>query len=235
MLGSIWRSAKNVFIMLIVFAVCVLCAVLFMNSEKIGAGVGSVSGKAVGMAVGSFDGVTEGISAGYHEGKEEGLSAADTEAEVEDKVKELGNLRVLVANVDIPTYHELGTKYAALYLFRGSAVFSVDLTKAEITRNAKGEVVITLPEPTADVNIDISRTKRLAEYQRLIFNGSASDGIEAYLNSLKLIDNIALDKVSNYETLLTMARDSAKKQVTRVTEGVCVDCSGVTVKFPDEN
>ena len=235
MLGSIWRSAKNVFIMLIVFAVCVLCAVLFMNSEKIGAGVGSVSGKAVGMAVGSFDGVTEGISAGYHEGKEEGLSAADTEAEVEDKVKELGNLRVLVANVDIPTYHELGTKYAALYLFRGSAVFSVDLTKAEITRSTSGAVVITLPKPTAVVSIDDSETERLAEYQALIFNGSAEDGFEAYLNALKVIDNIALEEVSNYDTLLTMARDSAIKQVTRVTEGVCVNCSSVNVKFRGEN
>ena len=235
MLANLGRSVKNVLYLLAAIAIFALCVVLCVDSKKIGASVGAVSGKAVGMAVGSFDGVTEGISAGYHEGKEEGLSAADTEAEVKTKVQELGNLRVLAANVEIPNYHEVGTKSAALDVFCGSAVFSVDLTKAEITRNAKGEVVITLPEPTADVNIDISRTKRLAEYQRLIFNGSAGDGIDAYLNTLKTINDFAWEKVSNYDTLMTMAKDSAVKQVKRVAEGVCVDCSGVDVKFRGEN
>ena len=235
MLANLGRSIKNVLYLLAAIALCVLCVALCVNSKKIGAGVGSVSGKAVGMAVGSFDGVTEGISAGYHEGKEEGLSAKDIEGEVENKVTELGNLRVLVANVEITDNLDVGTKASSLDVFCGNAVFSVDLTKAEITRNAKGAVVITLPEPTADLNIDISRTKRLAEYQRLIFNGSAGDGIDAYLNTLKTINDFAWEKVSNYDTLMTMAKDSAVKQVKRVTEGVCVDCSGVDVKFRGEN
>ena len=235
MLTNLWKNAKKVIVLAAVIAVCVLCAVLYVNSDKIGAEVGAAAGKAVGKAIGSFDGVTEGISAGYQDGKAEGLSAEDTEAEVEKTVKELGNLRVLVMNVNIPNFHKVGEKYAALYRFCGRAVFSVDLTKAEITRTGDGVVVITLPEPTAEVNIDESETELLAEYQALIFNGSAEDGIDAFLNTLKEIDDIALDEISNYDTLMDRARKSAKSQVERVTEGVCVNCSGVTVKFPDEN
>jgi hypothetical protein len=235
MLADIRKNAKIVMTLVIVIAVCVLCVVLCLNSDKIGAKVGAAAGKAVGMAVGSFDGVTEGLSTGYQDGKAEGLSAKDTEAEVKTKVHELGNLRVLAANVEIPNHHEVGKKGSALDVYCGSAVFSVDLTQAEITRNADGEVTVILPVPTADVNIDISRTKRLAEYQSTFFNGSAGDGIDAYLNTLKTLNDFTWDKVSNYDTLMTMAKDSAVKQVTRVTEGVCVDCSGVDVKFRSEN
>ncbi len=235
MLADIRKNAKIVMTLVIVIAVCVLCVVLCLNSDKIGAKVGAAAGKAVGMAVGSFDGVTEGLSTGYQDGKAEGLSAKDTEAEVKTKVHELGNLRVLAANVEITNHHEIGKKGSALDVYCGSAVFSVDLTQAEITRTADGEVTVILPEPTADVNIDISRTKRLAEYQSTFFNGSAGDGIDAILNTLKMIDSIALEEVSNYETLLTRARESARKQVKQVSESVCVNCSNVAVIFPDEN
>ncbi len=234
MFTKLKRNARKLLILVIALAVCALSVGLFLNAEEVGKAVGSTAGSSVGKAVGSFEGVTKGLGAGYESGKAEGLSAEDTEAEVMTAVQELGNLRVLVANVDIPNYHELGKKYAALYLFRGSAVFSVDLTKAVITRSADGAVTVTLPEPTAKVSINDSETKLLAEYQAAFFNGSAEDGFEAYLNTLKAVDNIALEEVSNYENLLTMARDSAKKQVRRVTESVCVNCGTVTVEFRSE-
>ena len=151
--------------------------------------------------------------------------------EMTHTIREVGNLEVLVANVEIPDYHEVGKKYAALYLFRGSAVFSVDLSKASISKTAEGEVIILLPEPTAVVNINDSETELLAEYQRKFFNGSADDGFQAFLNSLKMIDSIALDKVSNYELLMEMARASARKQTEMLAGGVCVNCSQITVLF----
>ncbi len=235
MLANLTENARNVVKMLIAILVFALCIMLYMHSEEIGAGVGALGGKTVGLALGSYDGVTKGISAGTQEGKAMGLSAADTEGEMVSKVKELGNLRVLVANVDISNYHELGSKYAALYLFRGSAIFSVDLTKADMMRNNAGEVVIMLPEPTAKVLINDSETELVKDYQRRFFNGSSEDGFEAYLNTLRMIDNISLEEVSNYEALLTMARDSARNQVRRVTESVCVDCKSITVDFRSEN
>ena len=139
------------------------------------------------------------------------------------------------SGVEIPDYHEVGKKYAALYLFRGSAVFSVDLSKASISKTADGEVIILLPEPTAVVNINDSETELLAEYQRTFFNGSADDGFQAYLNSLRLVDQIALEKVSNYQMLMDMAKASARKQVMMLSQNVCINCSRITVLFRTES
>ena len=125
--------------------------------------------------------------------------------------------------------------YAALYLFRGSAVFSVDLSKASVSRTAEGEVIILLPEPDAVVNINDSETELLAEYQRKFFNGNADDGFQAFLNSLRMINTIALDKVSNYDVLMDMAMASARKQAEMLASGVCIDCRQITVLFRTES
>ena len=171
---------------------------------------------------------------GARAGKESGLSAEDTTAEISRTVQNLGNLEVLVANVEIPDYHEVGNKYAALYLFRGSAVFSVDLMQASVSRTSDGEVIILLPEPNSAVHINDSETELLAEYQRKFFNGNADDGFQAYLNSLRMIDTISPEKVSNYSMLMEMARNSAKKQVRLLSESVCANCSKITVLFRTE-
>ncbi len=207
---------------------------VFYRAADIGAGIGSGAGKVTGMAVGSYKGVTEGIETGFSEGKAAGLTSEDLTMEITETVRNIGNLEVLAANVEIPDYHEVGKKYAALYLFRGSALFTVDLTRASISRTAEGELVVLLPEPEAVVRIDDSETELLAEYQRKFFNGSADDGFQAYLNSLRLIDTIALDKVSNYDVLMDLARSSAKKQVEMLVSGVCVNCSRVTIVFRTE-
>ena len=207
----------------------------YYNSEKIGTEIGSGAGKVTGMAVGSFKGITEGTESGLADGKTAGLSAEDITMEISDTVREVGNLEVLVANVEIPDYHEVGKKYAALYLFRGSAVFSVDLSKASVSRTADGEVIILLPEPNAVVNINDSETELLAEYQRKFFNGNADDGFQAFLNSLRMIDTIALDKVSNYEVLMDMAKASARKQAEMLASVVCIDCRQITVLFRTES
>ena len=211
-------------------------AVFFLyQADNIGTGIGSGAGKMTGLAVGSFKGVTEGLEEGAAAGKEAGLNSEDMTLEIGRTVKEVGNLEVLVANVEIPDYHEVGKKYAALYLFRGSAVFSVDLSKASISKTADGEVIILLPEPTAVVNINDSETELLAEYQRTFFNGSADDGFQAYLNSLRLVDQIALEKVSNYQMLMDMAKASARKQVMMLSQNVCINCSRITVLFRTES
>ena len=99
----------------------------------------------------------------------------------------------------------------------------------------EGEVIILLPEPDVSVNINDSETELLAEYQRKFFNGSADDGFQAYLNTLRSIDSIAPEKVSNYEVLMDMARNSAKKQTEMLASGICIDCSRITVLFRNES
>ena len=222
-------------LLLLALLVAGACGLFYFKSAEIGAGIGSGAGKVTGMAVGSYRGVTEGIESGLTEGKAAGLGAEDITMEISNTVREVGDLEVLVANVEIPDYHEVGKKYAALYLFRGSAVFTVDLNKASVSRTADGEVIILLPDPTAVVRINDSETELLAEYQRRFFNGSADDGFQAYLNSLKLIDSIALEKVSNYDVLMDLARSSARKQTEMLASGVCVDCRQITVLFRTES
>ncbi len=222
-------------LLLLALLIAGACALFYFQSNEIGAGIGSGAGKVTGMAVGSYRGVTDGIESGLTEGKTAGLNAEDVTMEISNTVREVGNLEVLVANVEIPDYHEVGKKYAALYLFRGSAVFSVDLTRASVSKTADGEVIILLPDPTAVVKINDSETELLAEYQRKFFNGSADDGFQAYLNSLRLIDSIALEKVSNYDVLMDMARTSARKQTEMLASGVCVDCRQITVLFRTES
>lgn len=222
-------------LMLLAILLASAAGLFYYRSAEIGTGIGSGAGKLTGMAVGSYKGVTEGLEDGFSEGKASGLSAEDITADITQAVREVGNLQVLAANVEIPDYHEVGKKYAALYLFRGSAVFSVDLTRASVSRTAEGEVIILLPEPDVSVNINDSETELLAEYQRKFFNGSADDGFQAYLNTLRSIDSIAPDKVSNYEVLMDMARNSAKKQTEMLASGVCIDCARITVLFRTES
>ena len=162
-------------LLLLALLIAGVCGLFYFKSAEIGAGVGSGAGKVTGMAVGSYKGVTEGIAGGITEGKAAGLSSDDITLEIGNTVREVGNLEVLAANVEIPDYHEVGKKYAALYLFRGSAVFTVDLGKAAISKTEDGEVIILLPEPVGVVRINDSETELLAEYQRKFFNGSADD------------------------------------------------------------
>lgn len=222
-------------LLLIALLLAVSAVFFWYQADNIGDGVGSGAGKMTGLAVGSFKGLTDGLEKGAAAGRDAGLNADDMTMEIGQTVKDVGNLEVLVANVEIPDYHEVGKKYAALYLFRGSAVFSVDLTKASVSKTADGETIIVLPEPAAVVNINDSETELLAEYQRKFFNGSADDGFQAYLNSLRLVDQIALDKVSNYDVLMNLAKASAKKQVEMLAGNVCVNCSRITVLFRTED
>ena len=223
-------------VLLLIAIIIAACSVFFWyRSEEIGNGVGAGAGKVTGLAVGSYKGVTEGLEKGAQAGKEAGLKSDDMTAEISGTVKEVGNLEVLVANVEIPDYHEVGKKYAALYLFRGSAVFSVDLGQASVSKTEDGEVIIVLPDPTAVVNINDSETELLAEYQRKFFNGNADDGFQAYLNSLRLIDTIAVEKVSNFDMLMSMARNAAKKQVQMLAQNVCANCSRITILFRTES
>ena len=132
-------------LMLLALLLASAAGLFYYRSGEIGAGIGSGAGKLTGIAVGSYKGVTEGLEDGFSEGKAAGLDAEDITADITQAVREVGNLQVLAANVEIPDYHEVGKKYAALYLFRGSAVFSVDLTRASVSRTAEGEVIILLP------------------------------------------------------------------------------------------
>ncbi len=212
-------------------ALCVAAIILFFSiifplvkvAETAGKVTGKGSGTAAGIAVGSVEGALQGAPEGYEEGKKEGLSAEDTVAKiantVESNISGLGNLEVLVANVELTTYHEVGKKYGALYLTRGSAVFTVNLNNVMVTHK-KGLISIVLPRPEVEIKIDSSETEVLSEWQRKYFDGKDSEGFEASLNTIKAMKNVSEDEVANYSELQALACDSAVRQVEEIAYAV---------------
>lgn len=178
--------------------------------------------------------VFDAIVKGYNAGKKEGLSAKDTELQMKNTVDEIGKLEVLVANVKIPEYHSVGQKYAAMYLFRGSAVFTVDLTKANIIVNS-ADIQVLLPKPECELRIDHKETERIKSTSALFFNGSAEDGLETYLhNILEEVKQNSTKTISNYLELSEMAKQNAKLQLEEIIENICGDGTEITFRFIEE-
>ena len=209
----------------ILIAAALIVAYIFLvrplvkNSKAIGEKIGEESGKLTGMAIGSYKGITEGLDQGYDAGKEEGLSAEDTMAKMAETIENMGRLEVLVAGVRLQNCHSIGDDYAALYILKGDAVFTVDLTEAVISYSADGaDLVILLPQPEMELYIDDSQTELLAEYQKTPFSGKAEDGFTAYLNSMSQTVEEIKDTMVDYENLLAQARDSAVTQVSMLAE-----------------
>ena len=178
--------------------------------------------------------VFDAIVKGYNAGKKEALSAKDTELQMKNTVDEIGKLEVLVANVKIPEYHSVGQKYAAMYLFRGSAVFTVDLTKANIIVNS-ADIQVLLPKPECELRIDHKETERIKSTSALFFNGSAEDGLETYLHKiLNEVKQNSTKTISNYLELSEMAKQNAKLQLEEIIENICGDGTEITFRFIEE-
>ena len=224
--------------------VLLLTAVIFAFSlyrmvmaKSIGSDIGSDTGSLVGKAIGSFLGMTEGRDKGLDAGKEAGLSAEDTEAVISSQLHQLENLEVLVASVKLSNFHEIGQKdsfkyYAALYLVNGNVVFTVDMSQAEISAQSD-DLYITLPKPAGSLYLDDSSVDKVAEYQTKLFNGNAEDGFDAYLNTMKKIQDASEETLDNYETLLTSAKKAAEHQVTLLAKSASNDYDQVIITFAD--
>ena len=227
----VWKWLKglplNVLLLLIFAAAVFFC----VSASRFGATAGSASGTAVGLAVGSYRGVAEGISACAEAGTEAGLSAEDTTSVVKTELEETGRLQVLVAGVKLTDHHSVGNDYAALYILKGSAVFTVDLEQAAVSGDEKSGIDITCPEPEVTVFIDENETEKLAEYQRYRFAGSAEDGYKAYLNTMTASVEEVRQSVENYDALMEQAKAAAKTQIEALARSVRGGAAAVNVKF----
>lgn len=211
---------------------CVLLYVIILrvNAESVGTKVGQSTGSQIGKFAGSFEALAD-YGEAYAEGKEQGLSAEDAIAEVVNKIKEVKKLEVLVAGVKRYDTHKVGDNYAALYLIKGDAVFSVDLSKAEITEDTNG-LHIVLPQLEMDL-ID-GKNEKVAEYQKESFTGSSEDGFGAYLNSMKKISEESKETLPNYDSLKKTAEETAIKQVKQLANSVAIEKRDIMVTFKEE-
>lgn len=213
------------------FLLCVLAAIFFVmaiatvyfraQAQNVGTSVGEMTGGAVGVALGSADGVINGLQEGMEAGAAAGLSAEDTTADMKESLKEVGRLEVLAAGVTLRNLNEIGQEYTNLSVINGDAIFSVDMTQAEISFSQDGkEVYIVIPEPTMELYIDQSGTEILAEIQKPSFSVTAEDGLNAYLNSMAQTVDKVKETLANYDSLLAQAKDSALGQVRQMAETI---------------
>lgn len=208
---------------------------LCIFSCSAGKNVSSKMGDAVGTFTGSFDGVTVGLKEGTEAGREEGLSAGDTKVSFKDKMDEVGKLEVLTAGVGIKNLHTVGEKYASIYVLKGNIIFSVDLTKAEFTEDkVKNTMTIKLPQPEAELTINEEETDKLAERQNKVFDGSAKDGYEEYLNTMKKTQSEMEEVIGNYAQLLEQARNSARTQIGYIAQQASLSERDIIFEFADE-
>lgn len=219
---------------LCILLACVLIYVIIlrMKAESMGTTFGQSTGLQVGKFIGSLE-AKEDYDKAYEEGKKQGLSAEDTLAEVANKIKEVEHLEVLVASMKLNDIHTVGEEYAALYLLKGDAVFSVDLSKAEITEKSDG-IYIALPQLDINLIVDQNKIRKVAEYQKRFFNGSSEIGYDAYLNSMAKIVEESKETLVNYDSLNKTAQETAKRQVSQLVNSIAVEKRNVIVTFKEE-
>lgn len=204
------------------------------NAKNLGASMGDKTGKIVGNAIGSFDGITVGLKKGWESGKNKGLWATDTKSEIKNSFSEAGNLEVLEAGVTLKNVNTLGDDYAALFLLKGVAIYSVNLKEAEINDLDSATVEIWLPNINVEIYIDESETEKLAEYQKNSWTGSAKDGFVQYMNTREATDKSVKDTMENYDVLVEAAEGSAKKQVGIIAKAATGNKKDIIVKFKGE-
>lgn len=202
----------SVGIAIVVFLVLILFVIpAYNNSQSIGNAFGTSVGEAVGTAIGSYNGITQDYWEGWDEGKEQGLSADDTEVtDITSIIRGTGKLQILVAKVALDVSHEVGDKYAAIYLLRGEAIFTVDLSGAQIDNDMN---IVMIPQPEVHLDFDESEVEKIAEWQTCFFDGSTEDGYTAYMNSIEQSREHAKESIANYDELIAQAQEAAKKQV----------------------
>lgn len=205
-----------------------------IEAENIGGSIGSNLGTLTGKAIGSIEGVLVGSKEGWEAGKAKGLSAEDTTVKIIDTMKETARLEVLVASVKLKDIHSVGDDdYKALYMLKGNAIFSVDLSKADIDERTDG-LYVTIPQPEMELIIDQSMIKKEAAYQKHYWKGSAEEGLDAYLNSMAQIAKKSESSLANYDSLVRAARNSATKQVIQLVNSVSASRKNVYVSFQDQ-
>lgn len=211
----------------------VLAICYFAAAEDNGTRLGCLRGETMGSINGFFD----GKSVGEEEGKAAGLSAEDTTADINgffERAGDMGVLQVLSASVDMTNSHSIGDgDYAAIYHMMGKAVFTVDFNNAQVV-DSGDKVMILIPVPEVKVEIDETKTDKLAENQKWPFTGKATDGYAAYVNSAKAVISNSKEAIANYNTLMDMAKKSALSTVQRLAENVSVEKREVIVTFIEE-
>ena len=226
-------SKSVIFVVLVLLVLAAAVSVyITLHAATIGEGVGEINGKIVGTAIGSARGITQGIESGAEDGKDKGLSAEDTIVDIKDTMESIGKLEILAADVTLKNINEIGKVYKSLYVISADAIFTVDLSNAEISCSNDGsDVYIRIPSPKMELDLDQSSTRKLAETKKFSLTVNAKDGLKEHLNSIAQIKENAEKSMANYESLMTVAKESAETQVKQLATALCAKSQHIRVEF----
>ena len=206
---------------------------LCIKAKTIGIAVGTTNGRLAGHLSGSLEGVTQGLTEGEEAGKADGLSAQDTSATLGTRIKAIGKLEVLSADVTLHDYLNIGDGFEVIVLCQGEMMFTVDLMHAELKYPDDGHLTVILPEPESTFRLDDEKTRKLASDQRHSWTGTNEDGYQAYMNSVRKIAAQGAKYTEKYSVYRKMAMDSAEKQVSFLIQSAAKEEVAVDVQFKD--
>ena len=169
----------------------------YLTAKSSGHAIGSKIGNTVGSAIGSFEGVTSGVAKGSEDGEQDGQSAKDTEIDYVTDISKIGRLEVLSADLKAENIHTYGDdskekvpidlcKYAAIRVYEGTGIFSIDLNQAEISKS-NNTVTVNIPSIDVRINVGDTKTRVLTEWKSSFFKGKAEAGFDAEGNTEKVL------------------------------------------------
>lgn len=217
----------------------------FLSAKNNGKEIGSRIGNTVGTAVGSLEGVASGTTKGTKAGEEQGKSAEDTEIDYVTKISKIGKLEVLTADLKAEDVHTYGDdskenvpvdvcKYAAIRVYEGTGVFSVDLEEAEI-KHEENTIIVNIPYLEVDIFVDDSKTETLTEWKSNFFDGDAKSGFDVEGNTDKIIREKLLAKLADTAAITEQAENAAENQVSLLVKAMSKNDVTVKVNIIDSN
>ncbi len=154
-------------------------------------------------------------------------------------VKEIGELEVMTASVQINRQMFISkaedTQNAALYQVPGTAIYSVNLEDLEVdeTISSSGNKKLLVGIPSLEVKLMVreDEIEKLDEYQKGKFTGSREAGYKEYLLITKESVAAAEKELSNSDGLMSMAKESAKKQIESLITSLSIEDCEIVLYF----
>ena len=208
-------------VVLCVLAVCFFAMAVYVRigSSKIANQLGDDLGTLTGKVIGSSAALLDGKKAA-DEAIADALSAKDTEAELATKIREEQKLEVLVMGGSFVDEFEIGENYKVLLSMDYDAVFTVDLSTAEIKLSDDG-LHILVDEPKLGF-YPKDKVDKIAEWNKEIFDGSAEKGIAAFIGYMNTLKEKAEEELNEDDSLMTAAKLSAEEQLEALAKAVSV-------------
>lgn len=146
-------------------------------------------------------------------------------------VKQIGELEIMTASVQVNRQIFISkkdeTQYAALYTVPGTAVYTVDLSELIIdcvgSKEGGYKLLVGIPPLESSLLIREDELEKLDEYQKGTFTGVAKEGYEKYLQVTKESVAAVEKEISNSDSLMSMAEESAKTQIGLLIDSLSIE------------